>query len=117
MAKGDSATVGIGALKISTYFFGPCQNHRGKGFVDLKGVDLINGQTGTGQECLSGIDGAGQHQNRVHANEAGVHNAGAWGETKGRSLFFGHHQQRSGAIRDLRGVAGGMYAVLTGNRL
>ena len=66
---------------------------------------------------LRRVDRAGEHQHRVDADEAGVDDAGPRREAERAGLLLGHDQHRGGAVGDLRRVAGGVHAVLPGDRL
>ena len=41
MAQRDSAAITIDARRINTELFLPCQYDRSEGFIDFKGIDLI----------------------------------------------------------------------------
>ena len=69
------------------------------------------------EQALGGVDGTGQHEHRVDADQAGVDDAGHRGEPEGLGLVAGHHQHRAGAVGDLRGAAGGVHAVFAGHGL
>ncbi len=64
-----------------------------------------------------GVDRAGEHEHRVDADEAGVDDAGLGGEPELGGLLGRHHQHGGRAVGDLRRRAGGVHAVLAGDRL
>ena len=69
------------------------------------------------EQLLGGVDRAGEHQDGVDADEAGVDDPGPGREAELLGLLGGHEQHGGGAVGDLRGRAGGVHAVLAGDRL
>ena len=117
MTKGDRATVRVHLGRIGADLLLPGQHDRRKSLVDLEGVDVVDRQAGAGEEVLGRVDGSGQHQHGIDADEAGVDDAGAGLQTEGSSLLLGHQQHGRRPVADLAGIAGGVHAVLPGDRL
>src|SRR3546814_3778407 len=74
-------------------------------------------RSGALEQALRGVDRAGEHENGVDADEAGVDDARTGGEAELLGPLGGHHDHGGGAIGDLRRRAGGVHAVLTGDGL
>ena len=55
----------------------PRQHDRGERFVDLEQVEVVDGHAGLGEQLVGGVDGTGQHQHGVDADEALRDDAGA----------------------------------------
>ena len=109
--------LGLTLARSTSSSFCPGEHDRGERLVDLGDVDVVHRQAGALHEALGGVDRAGEHEHRVHADEAGVDDAGPRTQTELVGLLGGGEQERRGAVGDLRRRAGGVDAVLAGDRL
>ena len=69
-------------------------------------------EAGAAEQVAGGVDGAGEHEHRVAADQGGVDDAGPGPQPEGLGLLGGHHQHGAGAVGDLRRGAGRVAAAL-----
>ena len=112
VAEGDGAAVGVDPVEVGAELLGPRQHDRGERLVDLEDVDVVDAEAVAVEQVPGGVDGAGEHQHGIDADEAGVDDAGQGREAELGGLLGGHDQHGGGAVGDLRGGAGGVDAVL-----
>ncbi len=95
----------------------PRQRHRRERLVDLEHADLVEPDAGLVQHLLGGRNRAGQHQHRIRAGDRACAVARDRPQPHRDRVLGGHHQQRRGAVGDLRRVPGVDDAVLLERRL
>ena len=83
----------------------PGQRHRRERLVDLEHADLVDSDARLVQHLLGGGYRAGQHQHRVRAGDRTGAVVRDRPQPHGDRVLGGHHQQRGGAVGDLRRVA------------
>src|SRR3546814_16789933 len=91
-------SVGVGLLGGEAELRLPGEHDRGEGLVDLGDVDVGGLEAGALEQALRGVDRAGEHENGVDADEAGVDDARTGGEAELLGTPGGHHEQGCGAI-------------------
>ncbi|MNT58805.1 hypothetical protein D3C72_1962680 [compost metagenome] len=107
MPQGNGSPVDVQLLMGYASLQHPRQRHRGKCFIDLEQVDVIDAQPGLGQHLAGGSNRPGQHQGRVGANRGESANARTRLEPKFFRRVGIHQQQRGSTIGDLRRIACG----------
>ena len=76
MAEGDGAAVGVHLLHVRVDLLRPREHDGGERLVDLERVDVVGREARALEQALRGVDRAGEHEDRVDADEAGVDDAG-----------------------------------------
>src|SRR3546814_8395377 len=82
VTEGDRAAVGVGLLGGEAELLLPGEHDRGEGLVDLGDVDVGGLEAGALEQALRGVDRAGEHENGVDADEAGVDDERTGGEAE-----------------------------------
>src|SRR5699024_3102296 len=87
------------------------QRNRGKGFVDLDQVDVIDGHLGLAQCLTHGRTRTGEHDRRVRPAESRADDAGTRAHTAALAERFVAEQRQGRAVDDAGGVARSVHVV------
>lgn len=117
VAEGDGAALGVDLLLGDAQLVGAPQALAGKGLVDLEDVDVVLGDARELKDLGDGLPGPDAHEQRLDADDAGRHVLAQDGLAQALGGAALHQQHGSGAVADLRGVAGVDAAVLGEGRL
>src|SRR5947207_3722961 len=117
MAQGDRAAVHVDLVHVRLELATPGRDHRGEGLVDLDQIDVVDLHAVALEDLPGRRDRDGEHEYRVDAAGWPVGDPRARLEAERIGLLAAHQQNRGGAVRDLRGVAGRDLAVLLERRL
>ena len=112
MADSDGAAVRVQAriVKGDAQLLGAAQNLRGEGFVDFDNIHVIQRQAGAAQGFLAGFNRAQAHDARGDTGDSTGEDARARLDAVLLADGFAADDQRSRAVVDAGGVAGGDHA-------
>src|SRR5690606_15722698 len=103
----DRAAPRVELGRVGTEFVGPGERHGRERLVDLVGVDVVDAQTGAGEDLLRGRDRGGEHEDRVVAGDGERVEAGARGQAQLVRHLLAHDERGRRTVGERRGVAGG----------
>jgi hypothetical protein len=117
VTEGDRAAVGVELGRVGADVGQPGERHGRERLVDLEGADVGQAQAALVQGLARRRDRCGQHDHRVVGGEHGGVDAGDRGQAEPGRVLARRHQQRGGAVADLRAVARMDHAVGAEGRL
>src|SRR6266496_1768373 len=106
MTERDRATVRVGLVQRRARVGRPSDQHRSERLIDLENVDVRHREARSGEDLLGRGYRAGQHDHRVAARDGKRMDARDWREPMPGNSLLGSHEQRCGAVGDLRGGRG-----------
>ena len=117
MAERDGAPVDVDPLHVGVHLVRPREHDAGERLVDLDAVDRVERDAGALEDPRRRRDRRGEHEDGVVAGERERDDTRARREPEADRRLFAGDQDRSGAVADLRRVAGGDHAVGLERRL
>src|SRR5215469_9014002 len=115
MAKRDGAAVGVDLLAVVRKTEGARhrQHLRGKGFIELNEINVVDGEADLAEQPLYCRNGPDAHIAWLNSGCGRGENTRFWSESKFHGSFFSSHQQGAGTVVDARGIASRDAAILT----
>src|SRR4051812_45087293 len=102
VAERDRAAVDVDLGQVGAGLLLPREHHRREGLVDLDQVDVVDRQAGLLQGVRRRRDGRREHVDRVGAAHGEMVHSGAGSEVVLLERPLADHEDRGGAVRDLR---------------
>ena len=100
MTESDCTAVRVGLFQVCPDFLRPCEDDGGECLVHLEHVDVVDRQVVALQQVACGVDGAGEHEDRVHTDEAGVDDACARLEAELKKHDEAYYQKDAPLVSD-----------------